>query len=336
MLTESQMSAIIRLTEQHDHTALTSTLLQIMRDLLPADELGYYEIYNNSNDLEFAEHNVADALVRNLLDGSRTGKRLGDQPGFVEAVLSGRTVNLPPRGDQGHRSVIPVTGARYVIGLLVVSGEADTAQCREFIQTLVRIFGNMAMLVRQKEHDALTGLLNRPAFEQRLHRMLDYSRQRERRAGGRAPRLCLAMVDIDHFKQVNDEWGHMFGDEVLLHFSRLLTGSFRYYDIICRHGGEEFVVVLNDVGLEDALRVVERFRRTAEAYHYPQVGTKTCSIGVVEVRPGELLSAVIDKADQALYYAKSHGRNRVCAYEHLLDEGRLELKQAAAGDVELF
>jgi diguanylate cyclase (GGDEF)-like protein len=142
-------------------------------------------------------------------------------------------------------------------------------------------------------------------------------------------------MDIDHFKQVNDEYGHLYGDEVLLLFSRLMTKSFRHYDLLFRYGGEEFVVVLNNTDLETALTILERFRITIENYNFPQIGRKTISIGVTEISDQTMLSNVIDRADKALYYAKKNGRNQVCCYEKLVGAGLISNKTATE-DIELF
>ncbi|MDH5649220.1 MAG: GGDEF domain-containing protein, partial [Gammaproteobacteria bacterium] len=149
-------------------------------------------------------------------------------------------------------------------------------------------------------------------------------------------RFCLALVDVDRFKSVNDELGHLYGDEVLVHLSQIMNRSFRYYDLVCRYGGEEFAILLRDVDLAQAMEVLERFRVTVENYHFPQVGNKTVSIGVVQVEPGEIMPAIIDKADKALYYSKTHGRNQMHAYEKLVASGELAPRESKSGDVELF
>ena len=131
-------------------------------------------------------------------------------------------------------------------------------------------------------------------------------------------------------------FGHLFGDEVLVHFARLMNTSFRPYDDLFRYGGEEFVAILQNVEMEKALSILERFRHAVERYDYPQVGQKTVSIGVVQIAAGQMPSTLLDRADKALYYAKQHGRNRICAYEHLVTSGQLQESDVSSGDVELF
>ena len=144
----------------------------------------------------------------------------------------------------------------------------------------------------------------------------------------------LAVVDIDHFKQVNDRFGHLYGDEVLILVANILRSSFRSHDRIFRFGGEEFVVLLRNTTLSKAHKVFNRFREAVQEYHFPQVGNVTVSLGFVGTSRGSPVE-ILGQADQALYYAKEHGRNQVRFYEDLVATGALATK-VANDDVELF
>jgi diguanylate cyclase (GGDEF)-like protein len=144
----------------------------------------------------------------------------------------------------------------------------------------------------------------------------------------------LAVVDIDHFKQVNDRFGHLYGDEVLILIANILRTSFRSHDRIFRFGGEEFVVLLRNTTLSKAHKVFNRFRETVQEHHFPQVGSVTVSLGFVGTSRGSPVE-ILGQADQALYYAKEHGRNQVRFYEDLIASGELATK-VANDDVELF
>jgi diguanylate cyclase (GGDEF)-like protein len=157
--------------------------------------------------------------------------------------------------------------------------------------------------------DTLTGVSNRGSIEQ----FLDNEASRAKRFG---TDLAVAMVDIDHFKRVNDTYGHPVGDRVIREVSRAITDTIRTVDQVGRYGGEEFLVVLPGADLEGAMILGERVRETVAAlYLEPQGIAPTLSCGVAVWDPGvtswnELVSA----ADQALYEAKRNGRNRVCAH----------------------
>ena len=136
----------------------------------------------------------------------------------------------------------------------------------------------------------------------------------------------------DHFKRVNDTYGHLYGDEVLLHFSRLMEQNFRYKDIPFRFGGEEFVLLLETSGIDDVQPVLDRFRKVVESYDFPGVGKVTVSIGYTKCEQNTLPTTLIDHADKALYFAKENGRNRVVSYDELPEA------ESCAGDnnVDLF
>jgi diguanylate cyclase (GGDEF)-like protein len=149
-----------------------------------------------------------------------------------------------------------------------------------------------------------------------------------------APAQWLAVVDIDHFKSVNDRFGHVYGDEVLILVSNILKSSFRGDDRIFRFGGEEFVVLLRQVPLSTAWTIFERFRRNVEQHAFPQVGRVTVSLGFARTDAGTPVE-ILGRADQALYFAKEHGRNRTCHYEALVRDGSLQPGMRHA-DIELF
>jgi diguanylate cyclase (GGDEF)-like protein len=156
--------------------------------------------------------------------------------------------------------------------------------------------------------DELTGTLNRRA----VMRLLDEERQRMLRTG---QPFGVALFDLDHFKQVNDGFGHLTGDETLRHFTRTALASMRSTDRLGRYGGEEFLMLLTATADEAAARVAaERVREGTVEHDWAAVapGLKvTVSAGVALCQPGETAEQLLDRADQALYNAKREGRNRV-------------------------
>ena len=158
-------------------------------------------------------------------------------------------------------------------------------------------------------HDSLTGLMNRHCLDE----LLDKEIRRSARSGAR---LCLALIDLDHFKRINDQHGHACGDEVLRAFARDVGQKVRITDALGRWGGEEFVLLMPDVDLPRARAGAERLRRELEQLaivHGTSTIHVTLSAGVVELQDGEAAEALINRADQALYEAKSRGRNTVLA-----------------------
>ncbi len=162
-------------------------------------------------------------------------------------------------------------------------------------------------------HDGLTGLLNRQTFNEELGRCL------ARADRGQRP-LSLLMMDLDHFKQVNDQHGHLAGDTCLRHAAERMQRCLRGGDLLARFGGEEFVAILSDTDLAGANGLAERLRADLARHPCPyqdQSIALSLSIGVCSSHPGAELSAelLLQRADQALYRAKADGRNRVENYE---------------------
>jgi diguanylate cyclase len=167
----------------------------------------------------------------------------------------------------------------------------------------------MDEITQMAEHDGLTDLLNRRSFcrdaEKKCDEILRY--------GGKA---YLMMIDIDFFKKVNDNYGHLAGDEVLRCVSKTLLQRFRKTDMVGRYGGEEFCVFLFSLGGEKAAEIAEECRRQVEGLPIlfeDKTIRVTISIGVAEFLSGQYqtLTTLISRADAALYEAKSGGRNRV-------------------------
>nr|WP_314628460.1 GGDEF domain-containing protein [uncultured Noviherbaspirillum sp.] len=216
-------------------------------------------------------------------------------------------------------------------------------ETRLAIEGLVTVYANHQGLLDYSERDSLTGLLNRKTFDARFARMtaqcvvqrqIVLPGQPERRHSEQARENWLAVVDIDHFKRINDRFGHLYGDEVLILLANLLKSSFRANERIFRFGGEEFVILLRSATLENATMVFERLRKAIEQYPFPQVGRVTISLGFVSIS-GDTPVVVLGHADQALYYAKQHGRNQVQLYDRLVAENLLHA-QDASGSVEFF
>ena len=215
-------------------------------------------------------------------------------------------------------------GAMQAAVETMVSETSRMAERNQALENRLRISAAQINTLRQDlddlrrvaELDALTGIANRKTFDEKLHE-----------AGNDAARtrtpVTLIMVDIDHFKRFNDNYGHQFGDEVLRLVARVLREGTKGRDIVARYGGEEFAVILPETPLESGLIVAEQLRENIsrrDIIHKgsgEKLGRITMSLGVATFRPGEPLSALIARADQALYHAKRSGRDRVASERDL-------------------
>jgi diguanylate cyclase (GGDEF)-like protein len=246
---------------------------------------------------------------------------------LLQAALRARAPLESPAGTD-PRLLVPFDAAGEVRHVVDVSGCLERAGDTASLVSLARRYYERLV---EGETDPLTRLANRRLFQAHIDAGI-----RHWAASGRG--YFFAMLDLDRFKRINDDFGHLYGDEILVHFSNLMRAAFRSSDLLYRFGGEEFVVVFGvdppDLSGEGTL---ERFRKAVEHYAFPGVGQVTVSIGYTRISEATTPTAVlIDRADAALYYAKANGRNRVSCWEKLVESGEIVAKAPAKKDVTLF
>lgn len=266
---------------------------------------------------------------------------LDDFPARVDCMRS-RQVLQQHLGDH-WLTLFPIATDRSAVGVIEVSTREQLSPSGlKQVCSILRIYHNFQGLLDYSERDTLTGLLNRKTFDESflkamgempMHR--DESARDGRRHEEVHPRYFLGVIDIDHFKAVNDRFGHLIGDEVLLLLSRLMRNSFRFQDLLYRFGGEEFVVLMRCEDAIDAGQAFERLRNNTANYAFPQVGRVTISIGFTEVRNGDSPAGAFERADKAVYFAKSNGRDQVRDHADLLRAGEVQEVEKVS-DVELF
>ena len=237
---------------------------------------------------------------------------------------------------------VPILCEGRAIGALQLHSSVALSASRPLVDGFARIYANYTALLSESERDKLTGLYNRRNFERHLQRLL---RQREqvqqavKPGGDTSPpagtQVWLAIFDIDHFKRINDSYGHIYGDEVILLLAQQMRTSFRQHDVLFRFGGEEFVILFGATDEATVHAVLERFRRHIAEHVFPQVGHITVSIGYARVGSHDYPATVLDRADKALYFAKENGRNSTYGYESLSQRGVLG-RAMAAGTIDLF
>ncbi len=230
-----------------------------------------------------------------------------------------------------------------VLELLCHGAFGDEA--RHTADNILRVYRNFCGLIDYSERDTLTGLLNRKTFDEAFYKLTQgtstvFDTPTGRRQAAVPPEQrrtghWLGVLDIDHFKRVNDVHGHLIGDEVLLLVGRILRSTFRFQDRLYRFGGEEFVAVLRCPDETDAASAFERLRRNMAAYQFPKVGQVTVSVGFTEVLPHDTPTAAFERADKAVYHTKQHGRNQVCSHAALVASGALAPVRQES-EVELF
>lgn len=224
----------------------------------------------------------------------------------------GRTIKVGR--DFSHRCRYMLVLRQQTLGEIIVSSRADftpaeTTRLEAMLRHLVYPLRNALLYHRallEAYKDPLTGVKNRAALDEALRRELGRARRYH-------SQLALIIVDIDHFKQVNDTWGHSTGDCLLKSLAATAEECIRRSDMLFRYGGEEFVVLLHNTDTNGAARLAERIRRRVEKLRdiCDQGVRMTVSAGVASVRPDDTENDLFERADQAMYQAKAAGRNRV-------------------------
>jgi len=341
------------ITQHRDRTLLEVGVASALYEMLRPEAVNLFKVQDAGHQtlLHRLAHAGADGLryCDTDFESSEEVIALDAREDLRTCVVEERIVADKAPGAGPLTYCLPVAYDGKVAGVVELSGAAELTDERlDLALGFVSLYRNYLSLLDYSERDTLTGLLNRRTFDENLNKILGSIAPpatdssilpgSDRRSGPHdAPREThwLAVMDVDHFKRINDEFGHLYGDEVLILLANLMRETFRYEDKLFRFGGEEFVVVLKPTSATDIKGVLERFRETVEQHHFPQVGQVTLSMGYIALNAGDTAAVALGAADEALYYAKHHGRNRVCAYHELIEAGELQ-PHTYKDDMELF
>jgi diguanylate cyclase (GGDEF)-like protein len=306
------------LTGLRDRDTLDVSLAYSMRDLLAPRRVAIYRLVGNPgeerwlNRAELTADSIAataDPAWVDLNDLLRAKER----PSWLECMTTAQVITS--KVDDTVTTLFPAisdTGAVGVIELETVHPIGP--KTRRLVFGVLRIYRNVQSLLDYSERDTLTGLLNRKIFDDSFCKVSSLPLLIEEHTGEQesaSSRYYLAVLDVDHFKKVNDQHGHLVGDEVLVLLSRIMRGCFGFADQLYRFGGEEFVVLLLCNDDDDAVAALERFRRVVSEYAFPQAGTITVSVGFTAIEVVDTSVAAFERADRAVYHAKQNGRNQV-------------------------
>jgi diguanylate cyclase (GGDEF)-like protein len=210
------------------------------------------------------------------------------------------------------------------LGVMVLDSEREDGFLEDDVPALESVADICAAAIQNSRHfertqqlaylDGLTGIFNRRFFEMRIQEEIT-------RADRYETQLAVVMLDLDNFKRLNDEFGHLLGDEVLRQVSVIFQNQLRKGDVVCRYGGEEFALLLPNTSADNAVEVADKLRRTVENWHFPGVARPvTLSAGVAGFPEfGITRDEIVASADHALYVAKQNGRNRVVSKAHMAE-----------------
>lgn len=343
---------VVRLSARRDRTEINAEMIDALNELFHPQKLTIFRCYaGKRKTMVFSCSGIGPEgrFVHNAYLPDRRYCYPIERDPLLNRCRKEASAVLDVLDENSHRIVFPVCQQgqpAYMIDLTLA--EEFSADQRVSLMGLIEYFGNHIALLDYGEADTLTGLSSRKTFDKHLMELLGKSNSdiQQRNTGNNTPLRrrgqpeqsshWLAVCDIDHFKRVNDNFGHLIGDEVLIMLAQVMRHTFRFDDQLFRFGGEEFITLLQPTDPTSALATLERFRSDVEKQIFSRVGHVTVSIGFSRLLPNDTPTDAIDRADEALYYAKQQGRNRVECYETLIDSGALKTKEVAKGEVELF
>lgn len=353
--TEAGLPGVLKtlgaMTAIRDTYLVEQSLLRTLGPLLGVAETFLYRVDDNGEVLrslsyertELAEENGAHRVAERIEEVANER----DVPQHVLDLLENvHLLGKPCSRKLGSGLLIgyPLRGGGILRGYFVFQRAQEPTLVEDaIINGILDVFSNYYGLLDTSQRDQLTGLFNRYSLELNLDRLwnllatrlkeheLDSEISRRNRRPGA---FWLGVLDVDHFKNINDTHGHIIGDEVLIMVARLLEKSFRQSDLLYRFGGEEFIAIIAADNADAAMLAFERARMKIAQFYFPQVGHISISCGFSGADPGALPQEVISRADSSLYAAKNAGRNRVLYYDDLIRDG--VLKEIVTGSVDLF
>ncbi|MBC7404623.1 MAG: GGDEF domain-containing protein [Cytophaga sp.] len=342
---------LVEITGHRDHDLLNISVISALRELTQAEHARVLDVVSVGEQFHLKPQiEIVNGTLVVADEHASTGavdEFVSDHP-LLEKGIAQKLSLIEALDADGRGAVwLPIwMNDKVNVCLEIVNPATYTQNTIEVMNGILIVYRNFQNLLDYSERDSLTGLLNRKTFDDNFSKILrSYSPQNthaeglrtdpERRSGEKEKQHWLAVLDIDHFKRVNDQFGHLYGDEVLILIANLMRSSFRPTDKLFRFGGEEFVILLRSTSQEDAQLIFDRFRSNVAQYPFPQVGQVTVSIGYAHIDPFEPAVGLMGRADQALYFAKSNGRNRTCYYENLVKTGDLKI-ETSNDSVEFF
>jgi diguanylate cyclase (GGDEF)-like protein len=340
---EELLNSVIKITKTRDVDSLEYSLISTIQEFIGCEEVGIYKDLHVQGQLVI-ERSLCLKVLRHddfLWEDRDVVKQ--PPPELVSCLQSACIITVQS-ADGTERRWLPITLQDKPIGAIAIVSKGLSSSDQVLLNAFCRIFENYLSILHENERDKLTGLLNRQTFEKKLKQLLEkqlidhhksaYPNDNRKRIMGATS--WLAMVDIDHFKKINDSYGHVCGDEVLLLLAQKMRQYFRSSDLIFRFGGEEFVLVFEPCNYEAMKAKIEKFMELVRSTHFPFVKTMSVSIGMSRISPYDFPITVLEQADKALYYAKENGRDKLCFYEELIEQQLITQQDDDSNDIDLF
>lgn len=340
------IQSLADVTSHADRELLDISLTSTLYELLKTDKITLFKILHINNEIECYLSIEVDDGRAEIASGEKAHTQVDYSaiPSFDVCLEQKKSVTLSI-GDKCS-ILFPITDKLdNIISVFLIERSAHIpAVSDQFISGCFQIYQNYLNLLNDSERDTLTGLLNRRTFDRDLKKICSENIEQEGKVDEFSQRRddepphsnWLAIADLDFFKRINDDFGHLYGDEVLILLANIMRQEFRGSDVLFRFGGEEFVIILRSTDLSGAKCALERFRKKVEKFEFPKVGQVTVSIGFIEISELSIPTEILGHADEALYFSKDNGRNQVNQYEQLVLDGKIDTMNEAEDDIELF
>jgi len=324
------VNSLAEITSYKDKHLLEDSLVKTIQELLPGGSQRLFSVTYENKVLSIKLRAYSESA-----DVNSTNAKINENLliTMFKKVIKTKTVEVFPCEDKINWHIVyPEFDAnKKIFAILLYTCKNPNITTQQTLNGIFRVYANYLRLLDKSERDKLTGLYNRETLDNQIIKVLvngteesQTPTQEEERRASDQKYTFLGIIDIDHFKSINDNLGHLYGDDILVLVARLLTESFtRECDLVFRYGGEEFVILITSSSTEEALKAFERLRLNIQNYQFPQLDQLTVSIGFEKITHQISPHDVIAAADKALYFAKESGRNRTEFYPSLIAEGKL-------------
>jgi len=336
----SIVAHIAGFTSQRDIDLLIFSLLKSINSIIKPKRASVLRFdYKYRPIKEFTYINEVCTVIQ---DDIQFGDSLSSAIDYMQATNSEKYIESA-QGD--YLAVYQMSRERQFPTYIVLNIARKISHVEDFLLSgMLGIYKNFSDLLIDAQTDELTGLANRKTFEASINRVHalytkppeEFHQEKRKPVDDESNSYWLTLIDIDHFKKVNDTYGHLYGDEVLIKLAQIMKMHFRGEDLIYRLGGEEFAVLLRCATKAACATAIERFRTMVEATDFPGVGQITVSGGAVKLDRDTFHVTLLDYADQALYCSKKNGRNRMTFFDELIENGIARKQIFQSGDIDLF
>ncbi len=347
------LQSIIEITRVHDRETIDQKLIEALHTIQPSYDIWLLKVVSTKPELSLCL--VAYYSLNNPIN-TKTIRNI-DFPVPVRKAIShilegesNNIINIIPGSKKSAQTVLPAYSSNRVHSILYLKSKQVNKKDLSIINNLLRIYSNHLHLVELSHHDKLTNLLNRETLDLEITKILTQNEQESRLTSQQNSGLIkndercypdnqkywIGLIDIDFFKKINDTFGHLYGDEILILVARLIEKTLRNHDLVFRYGGEEFVIILKAFNENDANFVFERIRKTISEHIFANINNITISIGASQILNQSHSAEILAESDAALYYAKEHGRNQLHFYRDLVESKLIDelTENFEAGEIE--